>query len=85
MDSHRTFTFAEAKFSIESQLAELGKALDPHQLEIVLCEDNRSVVIYHPDGKGHWVYSGFNFLEINPDDFDASYYVAEFTSPTIFH
>ena len=77
--------FAEAKFHIESQLAKLGKAIDPRLLEIVLCEDYRGVTIFHPDGNGHWVTSGFNFPEIDPDDFDAAYFVAEFACQPVAH
>ena len=81
MRGNRT-TFAEAKFCIERQLAELGKALDPRQLEIGLCEDNRGVIIYHPDGNEHWVTSGFDFaIAIDPEEFDAAYFVAQFECP----
>ncbi len=84
--SGNRMTFAEARFCIERQLAELGKTVDPRQLEVGLCEDNRGVIIYHPDGAEHWVTSCFELpVAIDPDEFDAAFYVAEFTAPPIFH
>ncbi len=78
--------FAQAKFCIERQLAELGKALNPRLLEIGLCEDNRGVIIYHPDGAEHWVTSCFELpVAIDPDEFDAAAYVAQFECKLIAH
>ena len=44
------------------------------------------MIIYHPDGAEHWVTSCFELpVAIDLDEFDAAFYVAEFTAPPIFH
>jgi hypothetical protein len=59
------------------QLLEIGETLPFPDAECDVCEDLKSALLFVPDGRGHWVYSGFDLPEPleNEDQFNSNAYV----------
>ena len=78
-------TFAEAQFAIERKLAELRVPLDPRRLRIGPADDN-SATIVHPTKEGRFVIARFMLPGVvNPWEFDAAAYVAQFKFKSVAH
>ena len=78
-------TFAEAQFSIERKLAELGVPLEPRRLRIGLADDDNATIL-HPTKEGRFVIARFMLpVVVNPWEFDAAAYVAQFKCKSVAH
>jgi hypothetical protein len=66
-------TFRAAVLSLKMQMLEIGETLPFSDVECVICEDLTSVLLFVPDGRGHWVYSGFELAHPveSEEQFDA--------------
>lgn len=71
MTKSSDISFARAWLALNLHVLECGGPYPPRDVEVTLCEDNKTVTLLAPDGRGDWVGSTYELdAPTSEEDFE---------------